>query len=149
MKKIILSITTILAIVSFGFSNTQNTKNQCNIESCELSITHAEVKETNSNNTAIKMHIKNSGDKTVDIIAAYSPVDRQTQLHHFVTIGNKRVMKQIKTIEIYPHNSVDLSYQELHVMLIGLKQKITKGQKIPVMLILEDGSTLSTTAIVD
>ncbi|QUE31052.1 copper chaperone PCu(A)C [Francisella philomiragia] len=146
MKKIILSITTILAIVSFGFSNT---KNQCNIESCELSITHAEVKETNSNNTAIKMHIKNSGDKTVDIIAAYSPVDRQTQLHHFVTIGNKRVMKQIKTIEIYPHNSVDLSYQELHVMLIGLKQKITKGQKIPVMLILEDGSTLSTTAIVD
>ncbi|MGX9893338.1 copper chaperone PCu(A)C [Francisella orientalis] len=34
-------------------------------------------------------------------------------------------------------------------MLIDLKQKITKGEKIPVMLILEDGSTLSTTAIVD
>ncbi|XSZ47625.1 copper chaperone PCu(A)C [Francisella noatunensis] len=127
----------------------QNTKNQCNIESCELSITHVEVKETNRNNIAIKMHIKNSGDKTVDIIATYSPIDKGTQRHHFVTIGDKRVMKQIKTIEIYPHNSVDLSYQELHVMLIGLKQKITKGQKIPVMLILEDDSTLSTTAIVD
>ncbi|WP_150464055.1 copper chaperone PCu(A)C [Francisella sp. XLW-1] len=147
MKKILVALTAIIILISYGFCD--DVKQKCKIESCELSITHAEVKETKGNNTAIKMHIKNSGNETVDIIAAYSPVDTQTQLHHFVTVGNKRVMKQIKTIEIYPHNSVDLSYQELHVMLIGLKQKITKGQKIPVMLILEDGSTLSTTAIVD
>ncbi|GMN89765.1 copper chaperone PCu(A)C [Francisella sciaenopsi] len=149
MKKIILSISTFLIITSFGFSNTQELKKECNIESCELKITHVEVEKPSDNDTAIKMHIKNNGNKTVDIIAAYSPIDTKTQLHHFVTIGNKRVMKQIKTIEIYPHNSVDLSFQELHIMLIGLKEKLTKGQKVPLTLILEDGSTLSTTAIVD
>ncbi len=152
MKKLatVLSI----GVLSTGFAFAQNTMSDCSksgmSESCDLKVFNAEVKAPNGNNTEVKMNIKNSGNETVDIIAAYSPIDEKTQLHHFVTNSNgQRVMKQISSIEVYPHNEVDLSFQELHIMLIGLKDKLKKGQDVPVTLILEDGSTISITAKVD
>lgn len=152
MKKLaaVLSI----GLLSAGFAFAQNTMSDCSkpgmSESCDLKVFDAEVKAPNGNNTEVKMNIKNSGNETVDIIAAYSPIDEKTQLHHFVTNSNgQRVMKQISSIEVYPHNEVDLSFQELHIMLIGLKDKLKKGQNVPVTLVLEDGSTISITAKVD
>lgn len=147
MNKIaaIATVVTLCAGINIAQAHTDNST-----QSADLSVYDAEVQAPQNGSTEVKMNIKNQSDKTVDIIAAYSPVDTKTQLHHFVT-NNKgqRVMKQISTIEVYPHNEVDLSFQELHIMLIGLKDKLKEGSTVPLYLIMEDGSTVPVKAKVD
>ena len=157
MNKITVALSAIALSSAFAFGSTNKLgtqKNNCSgmnmSESCHLSVYGAKVKAPMNDKTEVKMNIKNSGNATIDIIAAYSPIDEKTQLHHFVTNSDgQRVMKQINNIEVYPHNTVDLSFQELHVMLIGLKENLKKNATIPVTLILSDGSTIQVKAKVE
>lgn len=154
MKKFFVGIGLATMVVTSGFCEDVTSKSSCTADSynksCQLSVTNAEVKLTKDSMAEVKMRIKNTSDKTADIVAAYSPIDRETQLHHFVVNSKgQRVMKQIRNVEIYPHNSVNLSFQELHVMLMGLKEKLKSGQKIPLVLILDDGSSVSVEATVE
>ncbi|MED7789124.1 copper chaperone PCu(A)C [Francisella sp. 19X1-34] len=153
MKKVLIGIGLATMALSTGFCTNVTSKSSCTADSynksCQLAVTKAEVKLLKDSNAEVKMRIKNSSDKTADIVAAYSPIDRETQLHHFVQNSKgQKVMKQIKNIEIYPHNSVALSFQELHVMLEGLNKKLQAGDKVPLVLILDDGSSISIDATV-
>lgn len=154
MKKVFAGIGLATMVVTSGFCADVASNSSCTVKSynksCELSVTKADVKLVKNSNAEVKMRIKNTSDKTADIVAAYSPIDRETQLHYFVVNSKgQRVMKQIRNVEIYPHNSVNLSFQELHVMLMGLKENLKAGQKIPLVLILDDGSSVSVEATVE
>lgn len=119
-------------------------------QASNLKVHDVKVQKPKKGDTEVKMKIKNNGNNIVDIIAAYSPVDTKTQLHHFVTnSAGERIMKQIDSIEIYPHNEVALSFQEVHIMLMGLKHKLKEGSTVTLRLIMKDGSTIPVKAKVN
>lgn len=96
--------------------------------------------------TEAKMEIINQGAKPVTIVAAKSPIAEKAQLHKFVKVNGKEKMQRIRDIIIPAHHDTNLSFNGLHVMLIGLKDKIRVGQQVPVSLIFSDGSHLNVNA---
>lgn len=101
-----------------------------------------------NDSTEVEMDITNNGMKQANLIAATSPMAQKVQLHHFVTKDGKSVMRQITSIQIKSHSEDDLSFQGVHIMLIGLKAPLAKGQQVPLTLIFGDGSHLSVKATV-
>ena len=98
--------------------------------------------------TEAKMEIFNNSAKPVTIIAAKSPIAEKTQLHTFVKVAGKEQMKLIRDIIIPAHKDTNLTFNGLHVMLIGLKDKLRVGQQVPISLIFADGSHLNIEASV-
>ncbi len=102
----------------------------------------------NQISTEVKMDIINNSKQNALLVAATSPVAQKVQLHTFVRKDGKAVMEQIAHVDIKAHTADDLSFQGVHVMLIGLSAPVTQGQQIPVTLIFADGSHLNVNAVV-
>ena len=56
------------------------------------------------------------------------------ELHTMAMKGDVMEMRQIDAIELPAGKTVELKPGGLHVMFIGLKQPLTIGSKVPVML---------------
>ena len=101
------------------------------------------VSSTRPISTEAKMEIINKGTEAVTIVSAKSPAAEKTQLHTFVKVNGIEQMKAISDIIIPAQKDKNLSFNGLHVMLIGLKEKLRVGQEIPISLIFSDGSHLN------
>lgn len=100
------------------------------------------------NATEVFMELINRSEEPHKLIAATSPIASQVQLHE--TINNKgNRMQKIDSISIKNESEKDLKPGGLHVMLIGLKEKLIKNNFIPITLIFNDGSWLKVRAKVD
>ncbi len=92
--------------------------------------------------TEVYMELTNKGKVAHTVVAAMSRVARQTQLHRFIVVGGKQVMKQVRDIHLASHHETDLKSGGFHVMLMGIKKALKAGMDLPVTLIFEDGSNL-------
>jgi len=97
---------------------------------------------------AVFMELDNKGAKPEFLVAANSPVATQTQLHRMVEQNGVESMRQIDRIAIKPNSDRELQKGGLHVMLMGLKQPLKSGDKVPVTLIFADGSSVAVEAMV-
>lgn len=99
-----------------------------------------------SNAAEVFMELDNKSRYPHFLKAAYSPVAAQTQLHLTVHQNGYESMRQVERILIKPNSDRQLQPGGLHVMLMGLKQPLKKGDTIPVVLIFSDGSNVSVNA---
>lgn len=90
--------------------------------------------------TEVFMELKNTGKESHRVIAAYSPIATQVQLHQTTHRGKKVGMRPIAYIAIKPSQEEDLQNGGVHVMLIGIQQQLLKNQVVPITLIFDDGS---------
>jgi periplasmic copper chaperone A len=89
-------------------------------------------------NTAAYMKIENSGDTDDRLVSAKSDVAKTVMLHESRMVGD--VMKMVhldKGIPIPAHGSAELKPLGLHVMIMGLKQPLKKGESFPMTLVFE------------
>jgi len=155
LKKIILSLfAASLATMAVAFADVANPAAQLSNEASMITVKSATVEfakmgpmgqanpAANRISTEAKMNINNRGETAAKIIAVTSNVANKVQLHQFVNKNGKRVMQQISSITINPHTTDDLSFQGVHIMLMGLKKPLVKGENIPITLIFADGSHL-------
>ena len=91
-------------------------------------------------NSAAFMQLRNSDAASHSIKSAESPVARIVELHTHIKEGGMMKMRQVKQIDIPARGETVLQPGGLHVMLIGLKEKLTPGDNIAVTLVFEDGS---------
>ncbi len=93
------------------------------------------------------MELDNKGNLPQILIAANSMTATQTLLHKVVGKDSKRI-KRVNKIVIKGHDDVELAPGGFHVFLMGLKQTLHKGDSVPVLLIFEDGSSITVHAVV-
>ena len=110
---------------------------------------HIKAVRINQDQTQVFMDLDNTDQATHTLIAATSPVSKQTQLHKTITTNGERSMQQVNRIAIRSHADRDLHQGGFHVMLIGLKDQLKAGEIIPITLVFEDGSDLLIKAKVD
>ncbi len=67
---------------------------------------------------------------------------------HETTIDSNQVMQMrpVDGIDIPAHGSVELKAGSYHVMLIGVKQALNAGDKVPLTLVFESGKQISVEA---
>lgn len=90
--------------------------------------------------SAAFLQLENSSNAMHSIVAASSPVADVVELHSHVHENGMMKMRRIASIDIPAKGKTVLKPGGLHIMLIGLKQKLQLDQKIPLTLEFADGS---------
>lgn len=97
-------------------------------------------------NSASFMTLQNSSGSDHALVGAESPVAKVVELHTHIEMDGMLSMRPVERIELPAGESVELRPGGLHVMLLGLQQKLNPGDKVPVRLLFEDGSGLDLSA---
>lgn len=85
----------------------------------------------------------NHSDKDAVLVGASSPAAESTEFHGMTMKEGMMHMQQMKKTTIPAHGRIEFSQGGNHIMLIGLKQELEAGQKVPITAKLSDGSTLT------
>lgn len=97
-------------------------------------------------NSAAFMQIANKGEGNRALVGGSSPAAEVVELHTHTMDGGMMRMRQVEKIDLPAGESVSLQPGGLHVMLIGLKQKLVPGEEIELTLSFEDGSQVTVMA---
>jgi hypothetical protein len=93
-------------------------------------------------NSASFMTLTNASSGDIVLKGAESPAAKVVELHtHTMSDGMMR-MRQVEQIDLPAGQSVKLQPGGLHVMMIGLQQKLVPGEQIDLALVFGDGSKL-------
>jgi periplasmic copper chaperone A len=97
-------------------------------------------------NSAAFMKVSNNGSTTHALVGGSSPAAEVVELHTHTMEGGMMRMRQVEKIDLPAGETVSLQPGGLHVMLIGLKQKLVPDEEIPLTLRFEDGSEVTMNA---
>lgn len=87
--------------------------------------------------------IVNKGTASDRLIAVRSTVAQASEIHEMKMEGNIMRMRELdKGLEIPAGSTVTLAPSGLHVMLIGLKEPLKKGTKVPLTLVFERAGSI-------
>lgn len=94
--------------------------------------------------------IENRGKAADALISASSPAAREVQIHTMKMEGDVMRMRELPKLELAPGTTVTMKPGDgTHLMLIGLKQALKAGDKIPVTLVFEKGGPMEMTVPVE
>ncbi|MBM3450157.1 MAG: copper chaperone PCu(A)C [Armatimonadetes bacterium] len=85
-------------------------------------------------NSAVYFILKNAGTTEDRLIAASSPVATKSELHISRIENGVASMRAVPDIAVPAGGSTELKPGGLHVMLVGLKQDLKVGDRIPLEL---------------
>ena len=94
-------------------------------------------------NSAAFMQIVNQGSADHALVSGSSPAAEVVELHTHTMEGGMMRMRQVDKIDLPAGETVSLQPGGLHVMLIGLKQKLVPDEEVELTLTLEDGSSVT------
>lgn len=87
--------------------------------------------------------LTNEGDETDRIIGGSSPAAERVEIHFMEMEEGVMKMRKIDDgVEIAPGETVEFAPGGYHLMLIGLKEPIAEGDRVPVTLEFENGGTV-------
>jgi copper(I)-binding protein len=82
------------------------------------------------------------------VVSATSPVAETVELHETVRDGNVMRMRPVPALVVTPGTPTELKPGGLHVMLIGLKRQLNRGETFPVTLTFEKAPPVTVTVTV-
>jgi periplasmic copper chaperone A len=97
---------------------------------------------------AAYLTLRNAGDRPVTVIGVESPIAAHAMIHETTTQGGQSRMRPYGRLIVAPGSAVKFEPGGLHVMLHGLKQTLTVGQSVPLVVRLAGGTSLQVTAAV-
>jgi copper(I)-binding protein len=84
------------------------------------------------------LSIKNTGTTPDRLLSISSPAAETVQVHEMKMEGNVMRMREISGgLEIPPGATVTLAPGNLHLMMMGLKAPLKRGEKVPLSLVFE------------
>ena len=89
----------------------------------------------NAPNSAAYMVLETAGTEPDQLVASSTPVAEKAELHSHSMDGDIAKMRPVDAVEVSPGAPTLLEPGGLHIMLIGLKQKLAPGDTIPLTLV--------------
>jgi copper(I)-binding protein len=93
--------------------------------------------------TAGYLTITNKGTEVDRLIGGSAALASRFEVHDTVTESGVGRMRQVKSIEIKPGQTIELRPGGMHVMLMGLKQPLSQGQTLKGTLVFEKAGTVA------
>jgi copper(I)-binding protein len=90
----------------------------------------------------VYLRIENHGDEADRLVSVQSSAARRAQLHETVHDGETVKMERRSDLEIPSGGEVELAPGGLHIMLIGVREPLRSGQKLPLRLEFERAGSL-------
>ncbi len=96
-------------------------------------------------NGAAYVTIRNDGKTFHKLVGVSTPIAKSAGLHTVTMRDGVMRMHALKAIEIHPGEPAVMQPGGNHIMLMGLKQKLLKGQRFPLTLHFEKAGRLTVT----
>lgn len=90
--------------------------------------------------------LDNSGAAERRLVKAESPAAQTVELHEHRDEMGVMKMREVAAIVVKAHGRTQLKPGGYHLMLIGLKQALREGDRVPITLIFDDGSKVAVEA---
>ena len=88
------------------------------------------------------LSLTNTGTEEDRLVAASTPVAEKAELHTHLNENGVMKMREVPYIAIAPGETMKLAPGGLHVMLLGLKKPLVKGEQVPLTLRFEKAGTV-------
>ena len=88
------------------------------------------------------LSVRNSGKEPDRILNASSPAAERVELHVQMREGDVMKMREVQSVEVPPGQSRMLRPGSLHLMLVGLRKPLSRGENIPLTLRFERAGEL-------
>jgi len=93
--------------------------------------------------------IENKGKHADTLISVSSPAAKSAEIHTMTMDGNVMRMREVSNVEIKPGAKVVMKPGDgYHIMLMGIRQPLKTGDKIPLTLTFEKSGKVEITALV-
>jgi copper(I)-binding protein len=92
---------------------------------------------------AVYLTVKNDGDTPDKLLAVRAAPADSAALHEMKMDGEVMKMRPVLDLTVPAHGSVTLKPGGYHVMLMGLKERLKKGDSFPVTLIFEKAGDIT------
>lgn len=148
MQKKVLILLAALSAVSSTATAGDKHKASARGQAGHIMVEHAWARASLVNNGAAYFMVVNVGKTADRLIAAATPVAAKAQIHRHVMQGNVARMRRVKALDIPAGKHVPFKPGGLHLMLIGLKHPLKKGQSFPLTLTFETAGKITVRAIV-
>jgi periplasmic copper chaperone A len=113
----------------------------------DISITDAWVRAIpGSEVAAAYFTARNTGTRPLTIIGVRSAVATSAMIHETSLVGAQSTMRPHEQLPLAPGQTVQLSPGGMHVMLMSLKQALSPGDPVQLVLLLEGGASITVTA---
>jgi copper(I)-binding protein len=96
------------------------------------------VRATVASQQATGAFMQLTAREALTLVGARSPVAERTEIHVTEIVEGVMKMRPIQSLPMVAGELVLLKPGNLHIMLMGLKQPLTVGQKVPLVLIFEN-----------
>jgi periplasmic copper chaperone A len=97
---------------------------------------------------AAYLTLRNTSASPVTVTGVESPIAGHAMIHETTIQGGQSRMRPSEQVIVAPGSTVKFEPGGLHVMLHDLKQPLTVGQSVPLVIKLAGGGTLQVTATV-
>jgi copper(I)-binding protein len=97
----------------------------------------------NAPNSAAYMTLEIMGEEPDWLIGGSSAVAEKAELHTHLMEGGVAKMRPVDAIEVAPGTPTVLEPGGLHIMLIGLTEKIEEGSTVPLTLVFENAGEVT------
>lgn len=98
--------------------------------------------------TGAFMLIKNTGNTDRKLLRVDSSAAKTVELHNHINDNGVMKMRQVRELEIKAKGQTELKPGSYHVMMIDLRQALQEGEKVPLTLSFDDGSSEKVEAVV-
>lgn len=102
----------------------------------------------NRSESAIFVVLENTGADARSVVGASTTIADKVELHNMVMDGSMMKMTPVKAIEVKAGAKTELRPGSYHIMLFGLKERPPVGASVPLTLTLDNGQTVTTSAVV-
>jgi copper(I)-binding protein len=90
--------------------------------------------------------LHNGGDQPVVVSGVRSPAAGVAMIHETTIVNGQSTMRAHEPLRIAPGETVRFAPGGLHIMLQALKRPLATGDEVPLVLLLEDGGSLTVQA---
>lgn len=97
----------------------------------------------NAPNSAAYMTLMNHGEVADKLIAVETALARAAELHNHIMEDGIAKMRRVEAIDVNPSEPASLEPGSLHVMLMGLTEKLEAGGVLPLTLTFENAGEVT------
>jgi periplasmic copper chaperone A len=90
--------------------------------------------------------LHNGGTQPVVVSGVRSPAAAAAMIHETTIVNGQSTMRAHEPLRIAPGETVRFAPGGLHIMLQALKRALAPGDEVPLVLLLEDGGSLTVQA---
>jgi copper(I)-binding protein len=100
-------------------------------------VSDAWARSTVKGQTASAIYLTVTSATPARIVGASSPAAAVVQVHEMSMQGTTMKMRPVETLELPAGKAVELKPGGLHVMLLDLRQELSSGDRVPLILSIE------------